>query len=172
LRSAGACQSTGGVFLRDEILVSARFEATRSRLARLAEGSELLRTSQVAYDHGIELTARVGAAGVSKLVRIQVAPLADTSVGPGLAIRWQATRPGSLLFPVLDADIRLTPADDQVTLLALTGTYRPRLGSIGEALDQALLRRVAAASVRNFISRLAAAISDRPDPAVRETGRS
>ena len=152
------------MFLRDEILVAASFEATRSRLARLAEGSELLRTSQVAYDHGIELTARIGAAGVSKLVQIQVAPLAG-SVGPGLAIRWQATGPGGLLFPVLDADIRLSPADYQVTLLALTGTYRPPLGSIGEVLDQALLRRAAAASVRNFISQLGAAISERPGTA-------
>jgi hypothetical protein len=154
------------VFLRDEILVAASFEATRSRLARLAEGSELLRTSQVAYDHGIELTTRVGAAGVSKLVQIQVAPLAG-SVGPGLAIRWQATGPGRSQFPVLDADIRLSRADDQVTLLALTGTYRPPLGPIGEALDQALLRRVAAASVRHFLSQLGAAISERPDPAQR-----
>ena len=152
------------MFLRDEILVAASFEATRSRLARLAEGSELLRPSQVAYDHGIELTARIGAAGVSKLVQIQVAPLAG-SVGPGLAIRWQATGPGGLLFPVLDADIRLSPADYQVTLLALTGTYRPPLGSIGEVLDQALLRRAAAASVRNFISQLGAAISERPGTA-------
>jgi hypothetical protein len=147
------------VFLGDEVLVAASFDAVRSRLARLAEGSELLRTSQVAYDHGIELTSRVGTAGVSKLVRVQVARLAE-SAGTGLAIRWEATGPGSSLFPVLDADVRLTAAGDQLTLLALTGTYRPPLGPVGEALDRAILRNVAAATVRNFITRLAAAIAE------------
>ena len=152
------------MFLHDEILVAASFEVTRSRLARLAEGSELLRSSQVAYDHGIELTTRVGTAGVSKLVQVQAVQLTE-SAGPGLAIRWRATGPGSSLFPVLDADIRLTPTADRVTLLTLLGTYRPPLGSIGEALDQVLLGRVAAATVRKFIGRLAAAISDNPGPA-------
>jgi hypothetical protein len=151
------------MFLHDEILVAASFEVTRSRLARLAEGSELLRSSQVAYNHGIELTARVGTAGVSKLVQVQAVQLAE-SAGTGLAIRWRAAGPGSSLFPVLDADITLTPTTERVTLLTLMGTYRPPLGSIGEALDQVLLGRVAAVTVSKFIGRLAAAISDNPGP--------
>lgn len=156
------------MFLGDEVQVAASFDAVRSRLARLAAGSELLRTSQVAYDHGIELTSRVGTAGVSKLVRVQVAQLAE-SAGTGLAIRWEATGPGSSLFPVLDADVRLTAAGDQLTLLALTGTYRPPLGPVGEALDRAILRNVAAATVHNFITRLAAAIENEPIPSAQLT---
>jgi hypothetical protein len=153
------------MFLADEVLVVASFDAARSRLAGLVEDGELLSTSQVAYDHGIEGTAHVGAAGLSKLVQVQVAELAESAGSAGLAIRWQATGPGSPLFPVLDADIRLTPAGEQATLLAMTGTYRPPLGPVGEALDRAILRKVAVATVRNFIRRLAAAIDDIPDPA-------
>ena len=120
----------------------------------------MLRTSQFAYSLGIELTARVGIAGVSKLVQVQAIELAESTGSAGLAIRWQATGPGSSLFPVLDADIRLTPAGEQATLLALTGTYRPPLGLVGEVLDRAILRTVAAATVGNFISRLAEAIAE------------
>jgi len=36
------------------------------------------------------------------------------------------------LFPVLDADITLTPAGEQTTRLALAGVYRPPLGRLGE----------------------------------------
>ena len=158
------------MFLGDEVLVAASFDAARSGLARLAESSELLRTSQVAYDHGIELTAQVGTAGLSKLVRVQASRLAE-SAGTGLAIRWQATGPAISLFPVLDADVRLTPAGDHVTLLALTGTYRPPLGPVGDALDRAILRNVAAATIRNFIGWLAAAISDSPDRHIRCHGQ-
>ena len=168
---AGGCQSTGGVFLEDEVLVAASFDAARSRLARLAESSELVLTSQVAYDHGIELTARVGTAGLSKLVRVQASELAEAA-GSGLAIRWQATGLGSSLFPVLDADVRLSPAGDHVTLLTLTGTYRPPLGPVGEALDRAILRDLAAATIRNFISRLAAAMSDSPTSTSGDRGPS
>jgi hypothetical protein len=157
-----AGQSTEGVFLGDEVLVAASFDAARSRLARLPETSELLRVSQVAFDNGFELTARVGPAALSKLVQVQAAQLAE-SAGTGLAIRWQATGLGSSLFPVLDADIRLTPAGEHVTLLTLAGTYRPPLGPLGEALDRAMLRRVATATIRNFIGRLGAEISDSPD---------
>jgi hypothetical protein len=153
------------MFLAEEVLVVASFDAARSRLASFVEDDELLSTSQVAYGHGIEGTAHVGTAGVSKLVQVQVAQLAESAGSAGLAIRWQAAGPGSSLFPVLDADVRLTSAGEQATLLALTGTYRPQLGSVGEALDRAILRKMAAATVRNFIGRLAAAIADIPDPA-------
>lgn len=159
---AEACQSTEGVFLADEVLVAASFDAARSGLARLAESSELLRTSQLAYDHGIEITAQVGTAGLSKLVQVQASRLAE-SAGTGLAIRWQATGPAISLFPVLDADIRLTPVGEHLTLIALTGTYRPPPGPVGDALDRAILRNLAAATIRNFIGWLAAAISDSPD---------
>lgn len=170
-RPAQTCKFTGEVFLTDEILVAASFSAARSRLARLAESSELLRSSQGAYDHGIELTARVGTASVSKLVQVQAAQLAQ-SAGTGLAVRWHATGAGSSLFPALDADITLTPAGEQLTVLSLTGTYRPPLGPVGEALDRAILRRVAAATIRNFISRLAVAITDIDGPAQAERARA
>jgi carbon monoxide dehydrogenase subunit G len=152
------------MFVGDEVLVAVSFDAARSRLARLAAGGVLLSTSQNAYGDGMAGGTRVGAAGVSKLVRVPVAELAAVADSAGLAIRWEATGAGGGLFPVLDADIRLTPAGEEMTLLALTGAYRPPLGPLGEALDRAIMRRVATATIRNFINRLAAALAGQHNP--------
>jgi hypothetical protein len=61
-------------------------------------------------------------------------------------------------------------AGEQSTLLKLAGSYRPPLGALGEALDRAILHRVAAATIRNFVSHLAAEIAGQPSPARADTG--
>jgi hypothetical protein len=62
------------------------------------------------------------------------------------------------LFPARDADITLTPAGEQATLLELAGTYRPPLGAVGTGLDRTILHRVATATTRTFMNRVAGAI--------------
>jgi len=146
------------MFVADEVLLDVQYAVARARLARLVQGG-LLGTSQDAYDHGSAGIDRAGAAGLSKLVTVQVSELASASETNGIAIRWQAAGPGSGLFPVLDADIVLAPADDEHTLLTLTGVYRPPMGALGALLDRAVLHRVAAATIRNFLGRLATDIS-------------
>ena len=126
----------------------------RERLTRLSESGVLFGTSEDVYGQ-----TRVGLAGVSKLVRVQVRELSWTDTTAGLALRWEATGPGGRLFPVLDADLKLAPTGDRGTLLTMAGAYRPPLGSLGEALDRAILRRVAGATIRAFLARVAAQIT-------------
>jgi hypothetical protein len=152
------------MFVADEVLLEVRYTAARPRLARLVQDG-LLARSQDAYDHGAAGLERVGTSGVSKLVDVQISELASAGESNGVAIRWRASGPGSGLFPVLDADITLAPAGDQHTLLALTGVYRPPLGALGAVLDRALLHRLAATTIRNFLGRLAADIT-------RDNGRA
>ena len=144
------------MFISDEVMLDVSFATARSALSRLAAGELLLSASQEAYGHGTEGLARVGPAGLSKLVRVQVCELAETAQGPGIAIRWEAAGAAGGLFPVLDADLRVTPAGDSATSLTLTGAYRPPLGPVGEVINRAVLHRLAAATVRRFIVRLAA----------------
>jgi hypothetical protein len=42
------------------------------------------------------------------------------------------------------------------------GAYRPPLGSLGQAVDRAILHRVADATVRTFLIRVAAQLADQP----------
>lgn len=49
----------------------------------------------------------------------------------GSLLRREAAGPYGRLFPALDADITLTPAGQQATVLELAGAYRPPLGAAG-----------------------------------------
>ena len=96
---------------------------------------------------------------MSRLVQVHYRDLTERNDSAGLALRWEAIGPCGELFPVLDADITLSPLGKQATLLTLAGAYRPPLGSLGAGLDRAILHRVAAVTIRNFIKRVAAGIT-------------
>ena len=150
------------MFVGDEVELDVSFAVARERLMQLAGSRHLLGTSEDAYDLGTAGLARVGIPGLSKLVRVQARDLAVTQESVGLAIRWEATGPGGGLFPVLDADIRLVRAGERAAVLAISGVYRPPLGPLGQALDRAILHRVAAATIRDFVAQVAARIADQP----------
>ena len=152
------------MFVGDEVLIEVSFAVAWERLTRLAESGALIGASQDAYSHeGAHL--RVGVAGLSKLVRVQVRELAQTDTSAGIAVRWEATGPGGPLFPVLDADIKLAPAGERLALLTIAGSYRPPLGSFGETLDRAILHRVATATISSFLAQVAAQIGGHPGAA-------
>jgi len=146
------------MFVGDEALLEVSFAVAHERLTQLTESGALITTSEASYSRETGTLARVGAIGLSKLVRVQVRELARTEQSAGIALRWEAAGPGGGLFPVLDADVRLTPVGEHVTLLSMAGSYRPPLGSLGKALDQAILHRVADATIRGFVAQLAARI--------------
>jgi hypothetical protein len=54
-----------------------------------------------------------------------------------MGLRWEATGPAAGLFPVVDANITLTPDGDRRTQMAFTGTYRAPLGRLGAGLERA-----------------------------------
>jgi hypothetical protein len=158
LADSRAC-FTARMFAGDKVVLDISFDVAWARLTELT-GSDLLQSAAAdAYGTGITGLARVGALGVTKVVRVQVLELAEADGCAGLAIRWQATGLGGGLFPALDADITLLRAGEQTTLLLLSGVYRPPLGSLGAALDRAALHRVAAATIRDFLGRLASHIT-------------
>ncbi|HEV2253500.1 MAG TPA: hypothetical protein VGS06_09930 [Streptosporangiaceae bacterium] len=150
------------MFVGDEIQLETGFAVARNRLRQLTEAGVLLGSSEDAYNHGTIGFERVGVPGLSKLVRVQVRELAGTDQSVGLAIRWEATGPGGGLFPVLDADLTMAPAGERVTILTLAGAYRPPLGTMGAALDRAILHRVASATIRAFLAQVAGRIAGQP----------
>src|SRR5512135_2924625 len=104
------------MFVGDEVRLDIGFAVAKERLLRLGEGEGLLATAADAYGPGL---TRVGAAGVTKLVRVQARVLSWTDISAGLALRWEATGPDGL-FPALDADLTITPAGAG-TMLTLAG---------------------------------------------------
>jgi hypothetical protein len=145
------------VFVGDEVWLDVGFAVARERLTRLGESGALFGPSADVYGPGL---ARVGPGVVSKLVRVQVRELSCTDKSGGLALRWEATGPGGKLFPVLDADLTIIDFGARGTLVALAGVYRPPLGTLGQVLDRAVLHRVATATIKGFLARVAAQLAD------------
>jgi hypothetical protein len=151
------------MFVADEVMLDLSFPAARARLSALTRGGVLTSASDDAYGTEITGLMRVGAAGVSRLVRVQFRDLPEQPTAAGLALRWEVTGPGGVLFPVLDADIELVEVGPQTSRLTLAGAYRPPLGALGEVLDRAILHRVASATIRSFLTRIAAGLIAEPE---------
>lgn len=154
------------MFVSDERPLNAGFDDAALRLARLGSSGWIHGRSEAVYAGGLEYLLRVGplgaVPGASKLVRVRLAePVCrggDISVG----MRWEAAGPGVRLFPALDADIRLSHDGGRAARVALTGTYRPPLGTVGGGLDRLLLHAVASATVRALLATIADALDGKP----------
>lgn len=149
------------MFVREEVLLAVSFAAAQAGLAGVARGGWLLNASQAAYGDGVTGLAEIGLPGLpvmSKLVRVHIADVVASNHSARLPLRWEATGPGSGLFPALDADVTVTTDANQATIMVLTGVYRPPLGDFGAVMDRTILNRVASATIRGFVNRLALAV--------------
>jgi hypothetical protein len=156
------------VFVGDHILMDVCPDAARRQLERLAHDGVLLSASEHAYGEGITgLVETAGlAAGMSRLVGVQPGDLMQTEGCARLCLRWEAIGSDGTLFPALDADLTLSPAGENTTLLMLAGVYRlPENAAAG--LDPGIVRCFAAVTIDSFIARLACALMHPAGSAVR-----
>ncbi len=140
------------MFIDAEVRLDVGFNTARARLANLAHGGLLCRASRNAHEWGAH-QARVGplgAPGMSRLVRVQFCHLVTRGDSAVWALRWEADGTTGGLFPVLDADVTLTRAGEQATVLAVSGVYRPPPGSLDAGLDRAIMHLVAEATIQAF----------------------
>ena len=124
---------------------------------------------------GDRLLADVGVGGTIGLHRkviIELGPMVHATSKSFFPLRWTASgHPG--LFPALDADIEVAPMGPDRAQLAMSARYVPPLGAVGRTIDRALLSRVAEATVKDFLDRVADAImSERAAPALGTNGLS
>jgi hypothetical protein len=147
------------MFAAHEVALDLDFQAARARLALLMRGDWLDSLSQDAYAEGLSGQVRVGpfgpVPGMSKLVDVRLldpVPRDDRVVVP---LRWEATGRMGRLFPVLDANLTLSESSGGSAVLKLAGAYRPPLDGVGAGLDQIVLHRVAGATFRSLVARIA-----------------
>ena len=114
-----------------------------------------------ADDRGRHLLAEVGfpvdGHRVCKNVEIEVGRPVASGGKTWIPMAWRATGPSNL-FPILDAELEFASLGTQLTQLSLSGRYQPPLGLVGRAVDKSLLSRVAEATIKDFLDRLARAI--------------
>jgi hypothetical protein len=158
------------MFIGAETPLPAGFGHAQAELADLIRGGLLRRASGGVYDQWRTALARDGpwgtapwatAIGASRLARVQVCDTAahqDRAIWP---LRWEVTGPHGTLVPVLDADITLTPAGTDASLLAVLAVCRPPLGGLAAEPDQAIVCRCATAMIHAFTHHIAAAVAHR-----------
>ncbi len=134
-------------------------------LANVEKGLDRVRGNleewaEIAYRDGEQLRAKVGPTGsLAREVNMDIGVAEIHSSGLVYPLRWTANG-STFLFPELNADLILSNEGPHRTALTLKGTYQPPLGPLGRLVDRAVLGRVAEATVRDWMDRLATALSD------------
>ena len=133
--------------------------------ARLHEGGSWLapHVAAAAVD-GEAIRLRVGPGGpawLGKTVAVHLGRPERTGDPLRVTIVWEATGAGAL-FPRFEGRLDLVDLDPERCELSLSGRYRPPLGRAGQALDDVLLGRVARATVRSLLRRVAHGLEQAP----------
>lgn len=152
------------VAVEDSVQVELAAPAVAARLR--AGGSWLVPHLEAAGAEGEEVLVRVGPVGPSwfgKTVAVHLGRPEGVDEALTIPLTWEATGPSGL-FPRLEGELRLSALDPERSELSLSGRYRPPLGRAGQALDEAVLARVARGTVRSLLRRVAHALEEEPDP--------
>ncbi len=115
-----------------------------------------------ANHHGDALLAEVGFGEdvrVARRVAIEFREPVRMPSKTVIPLHWAAVG-ASGLFPALEADLEIAPLSPTRTQLAMSARYVPPLGAIGRAIDRAVLFRVAEATLKDFLDRLGATLTE------------
>jgi len=151
------------MFVVQDLTIGIGSRVAQPRFAYLLRGDWLAETSQAACEGGAEGRLRVGPVA-AKLVRVRFLDPVYRGDVMTVGLRWEAAGTAGTLFPVLDANISISPAEDETARLTLAGSYRPSLGRLGATLDRATMHRVADATMRCLLRSVADALVS-PAPA-------
>jgi hypothetical protein len=112
--------------------------------------------AQQAHLRGERLLADVGIGDglrIAHTVEIAVGSPMDLPTKLVVPLSWTPTGSKGML-PSMEADIEIAPLGAEGCQLAMSARYDPPLHAIGKILDQAVLFRVAEATVKDFLDRV------------------
>lgn len=113
-----------------------------------------------ATHQGDVLLAKVGfghEVRIERTVEIKLGVPVELASKTVLPLQWTPSG-ASGLFPALEADLEIARLEDARTQLAMSARYDPPLRALGRVLDRAILSRVAEATIKDFLDRVANAI--------------
>jgi hypothetical protein len=146
----------GHMFIRSFVDLSMPYQEAEDALLASPE-AWIPGLVEQADGEGEELLAQVGFGGLVRIERRVEVTFGTPLLFPSrlvLPISWKAAS-GQGLFPELEADLELGPIGPSRTQLSINATYRPPLGLVGRTVDRAMLHRVAEATLKDFIERVA-----------------
>ena len=98
------------MFVAHDVAFGVPFATARPRLTDLVASRALVNASLAAYDEGLA-HAGPGLPSPGRLMRVRSLQPAYGEARVTAGLRWEAAGPAAGLFPVLDADVTLAPAD-------------------------------------------------------------
>jgi hypothetical protein len=108
--------------------------------------------------HGESLLAEVGfetpGGRIHKTVELEIDQPLRLGFSTLLPIRWRAAGLSNL-FPVMEADVEVAALGPERSQLSFIGRYNPPLSVVGLTVDRVLLHRVAEATSKDFLDRMA-----------------
>jgi hypothetical protein len=150
------------MFLRCFVELDAPYGEVDAALT--SDGKEWLPAlASSAEEDGERRMAQVGfgkAVRVGRSVVVTVGEPARMQFKTLLPVSWRPAHAEALL-PAMDAEIEVAPMGRMQTQLAMTASYTPPFGLVGRVADRALLHRVAEATVKDFLDRVAARLAER-----------
>lgn len=105
---------------------------------------------------------RIAGVPIRKRVTVEAGEPMKAGSWTGMPLTWKASFPAKL-FPVMEGKVELAPVDGLTTRLTVSGMYEPPLGRVGRQLDEAVMHRVAEATVKE----LAESIAERLEGSLR-----
>jgi len=152
------------MFAAHRVSIDTAYQVVVVRLSQFMNWGALDGVSEAAYERSLETTLRVGpfgsTRGLSRLVRVNTLEPVSHDGKTTVSLRWEATGTTGDMFPVLDAELTVTPDGAERSHVELVGSYRPPLGRAGAALDRAIMAHVAEATIRSFLERVAAVLAN------------
>ena len=158
--SDGHRQHGPSVAVKDSVHVELAAPVVAKRLR--AENSWLVPHVEAAHSEEEKVLVRIGPGGpnwLGKVVAVDFATPRGTDVDLVIPVSWEATGPTGL-FPRFKGELHVSAVDPDRAELSLSGRYRPPLGRAGHVLDEAVLARVAHATIRSLLRRMARVLEE------------
>lgn len=102
---------------------------------------------------------RVAGVPLQKQVVVEIGEPVETTTWAMVPLTWRAAFP-SRLFPKLTGKIEFDPVGRDKAKLTVSGRYSPPLGRLGKSLDDAVMHRVAEATVKELAEAIAVRLED------------
>jgi hypothetical protein len=96
-----------------------------------------------------------GSLRVARRVTVRLGQPVQLPSKLSLPMTWE---PGGRLLPRLDGELELSTLGKNRTQVAINGHYDPPLGTVGRTIDRFALHRVAEATIKDFLDRVAATL--------------
>lgn len=158
---ADRCAPGGGLVMLVHDFIDVPFPI--DVVERLLVSSDDLSTwAAAAYQRGERLAVGPGVAGVTAAVELEVGEPVRGTESISIPFAWRVAN-AVRLFPHMEAELVISPLTDESTHLTLRGRYTPPFASLGEVLDRLAMHRIAEATVRNFLERLAGAVVEQAE---------